>query len=146
MKTLKNFMAILAITLITATILIGSCFAQQPTNYLKVKGEIIGSKHTEIQIFEYDETKDEWNEIRLSMKKNKYFMRLATDKEYQIFFTADNGYIKRLHIHSGNPGMWIKSLNVDFTKTNSIHASMYQNESMDDYTVELISGNYAMIE
>ena len=146
MKTLKNFMAILAITLITATILIGSCFAQQPTNYLKVKGEIIGSKHTEIQIFEYDETKDEWNEIRLSMKKTKYFMRLATDKEYQVFFTADNGCIKRLHIHSGNPGMWIKSLNVDFTKTNSIHASMYQNESMDDYTVELISGNYAMIE
>ena len=145
MKQLKSFMLLVSMALIIGAVLIGACNAQETTNYLKVKGKIIGSNATDIQVFEYNDVSCEWEEIHRKVKKSKYFMRLATDKDYKVFFTADNGYIKSLHIHSGDPGMWIKPLDVDFNNTGNLNAMMYQNDEQTDYEVRVIPYNAVLL-
>jgi len=131
-------MAIVAVALLVATVLIGSCSAQEPTDYLKVKGKVIGSNATDVQVFEYDDVECKWVQTYEKERKSSYSLRLATDKEYQIFFTASNGAIKTIHIHSGEPGLWVKMLDIDFEKTSNLKAMMYQNEDKDDYDIRVI--------
>lgn len=145
MKTLKSFMLILSIALVLGAVLVGSCSAQSPTNYLKVKGKVIGADHADVQVFALNESTNTWEEVIHKTDKTRYNLRLSTNVEYEVFFTADNGYIKHLHIYSGKNGMWIKPLDVDFTK-NTLHASMYQNEDLTDYVVMIPQTSYALLE
>jgi len=122
---IKNFMAILGMALIMVAIIIGSCSAQGNMNYLKIKGEVLNDYKTNVIVYGYDEVSDVWNKISTKENKSKYNLRLATNKDYRIVFMSDSGPTKTVNIKSGDPGMYIEYLDIDFDD-NDKYACMYQ--------------------
>jgi hypothetical protein len=128
-KTLFNFMAILAVTLITVTILVGTCFGQEPDNYLKVKGEIFNNYNATITVYvEAEGTFNEWSKVASKTVSKRYRLRIATDKSYQVFFMSDAGHTKVIHITRGEPGTYLEYIDIDFEGSPEKHACMYQND------------------
>ena len=121
----RSFMAIMAVMLIAATILIGSCQAQVQTNHLKVKGEVLKDYKTDITVYSLNEVTDEWNKISIKKDKSKYNLRLATDKDYRIVFIGKSGDTKTITIRKGDPGIYLEYLDIDFTNKEK-YACMYQ--------------------
>jgi len=124
----KNFMAVLATLLIMASILIASCSAQGNTDYLKVKGEVLNDYRTDIIVYSLNKVTDEWNKITTKKDKSKYSLRLATDTDYKIVFVGNAGFKKVITIKSGDPGMYLEYLDIDF-KNKDKYACMYQTEN-----------------
>jgi hypothetical protein len=129
MKTIKSFMLILSVCLILGAIAVGSCSAQAPTDYLKVKGEIFNEYNATITVYASDDKSiDAWSKIASKTVSKKYRLRLATDKDYQIFFMSDAGHTKVVHIKAGDPGTYLEYIDIDFEGSSERHACMYQND------------------
>lgn len=130
MKNLKSFMLILSVALILGAIAVGSCSAQVPTNYLKVKGQIFNEYNANIIVYvQNDESVNEWSKVASRNVSKRYKLRLATDKNYQVFFMSDAGHTKVIHIASGEPGTYLEYIDIDFEGSSERHACMYQNEN-----------------
>ena len=138
MKNLKSFMLLFSIALILGAVLVGSCTAQEPMNYLKLKGKVVSDNTTDIHVYSFNEVSSEWEKIESKYQKKKYSLRLSTSLEYQVHFMADNGSSKTMYIQPGEEGMWITYLDVDFNKTNSTRALLCQNNENDNYDVTLM--------
>lgn len=121
-------MAIFAVALIMGAVLIGSCSAQENTNYLKVKGVVLNDYKTDVTVYIQNEITNEWNEITTKKDKSKYSLRLSTDNNYKIVFMGNSGDIKTIYIKSGDPGMYFEYLDIDFTNKEK-YACMYQTEN-----------------
>ena len=121
MKKFQNFMLLLAVTLIIGAVLVGSCSAQAPTNYLKIKGHILNDYTAEMTIYCQDEATSNWNTVIQKNVKNNYRIRLATDKNYQLIFMSDVGHTKVVHIKKGDPGMYIEYIDIDFEGSPERH-------------------------
>jgi hypothetical protein len=135
MKNLKGFIIILSVTMVLLTILIGSCSAQTPINYLKIKGEIKNSEITNVVVLK-EISKDNFEVIENVKKRNKYYLRLDTKYNYLVFFTSDKNITKKLEIQSGKPGMWIQKLNIDFNADKKVNAKLVQ---------DFVNKNYSLI-
>ena len=139
-------MAILSVVLIMSAIILGSCNAQEQTNYLKVRGVVLNEHKSDVMVFIYDEVNDKWNKVSAKENKSKYKLRLATDKDYKIVFMSTSGGMKTISIKSGDPGMFIEYLDIDFSNDEE-YACMYQKNSYryDIYT-DIKFGTIASIE
>jgi len=130
-KNLFNFMAILAVMLIGGAILIGSCTAQEPTNYLKVKGAILNEYNANITVYTLNQDSDTWDEVAQKTVSKRYKLRLATDKDYLVLFINDEGDAKAVRITAGDPGMFVEFIDIDFDDTDEAQAYMSQ---FDEYS------------
>jgi hypothetical protein len=145
MKT-KNFIAVLSMILIASAILVGSCNAQEQMNYIKVKGVVLNDHKSDVMVFIYDEVNDKWNKVSTKENKSKYNLRLATDKDYKIVFMSTSGGMKTISIKSGDPGMFVEYLDIDFSNGEK-YACMYQKNSYRyNIQTEIEFGTIASIE
>jgi hypothetical protein len=129
MKNFKSLMLMFSVALILGTVITGVCSAQEPTNYLKVKGEIFNDYNAKIIVYVQEGLEnDEWSKIASRDVSKKYRLRLATDKNYQIFFMSEAGHTKVIHIASGSPGTYLEYIDIDFEGSSERHACMYQND------------------
>ena len=128
MKNIKSFMLIFSVALILGAILVGSCSAQEPTNYLKVQGEIFDGYNANIIVYvEESAANNEWSKVVSKNVSKRYKLRLATDKNYQILFMSDAGHSKVVHITAGISGTYLEYVDIDFEGSPERHACMYQN-------------------
>lgn len=120
-------MLVLSVVLILGAIVMGSCSAQESTNYLKIKGKILNEYTADVYVYVQDEVTDKWVRTTAKRNKSKYNLRLATDKNYQIFFIGNGAPTKIVHIKSGEtPGMYHIQLDIDYTDCKERYACLYQ--------------------
>jgi len=131
MKKIKSIALLGVIALLMGTIITGACSAQEPTNYLKVKGAILNEYNANITVYTLSETSDTWDEIAQKNVNKRYKLRLATDKEYLILFVNDDGDAKAVRINKGEPGTFVEYVDIDFNDKEEAQAYMYQS---DEYT------------
>lgn len=124
-------MLILSMILILATVLIGICNAQEPTNYLKVKGQILKEHVADIYVYQQNDVTKKWERKIVKTNKTKYKLRLATNKNYQIVYISESGPKKTIYIKKGNPGMFIEYVDIDFKDSLEQYAYMSQNKKYE---------------
>jgi len=128
MKKIKDVMLIFSILLVLGAIFVGSCKAQEPNNYLKIKGEILNDHNANITVYVDKNNDDNWTKVANKNIHSKYKLRLATDKNYQVFFANEYTPTKVVHIKAGEPGMYIEFVDINFEDSSERHACMYQND------------------
>jgi len=107
--------------------------AQEPTNYLRLKGKVLKDYKTTVQVFEYDNDTERWSEIVNKDNRSSYSLRLSTRKDYKIFFQSDRGQSKVIEIKSGSPGMWVEKIDIDFDRINATYLTMKQRGTYNPY-------------
>lgn len=130
MKRIKDLMLISSVILILGAIVFGSCTAQTPTDYLKLKGKILAEHKADINLYIQSNETAEWIRIACKYDKSKYNLRLSPQHNYQVFFSSTAGPTKVLHIKSGESGMWIANIDIDFENSSEKNAYIYQEEDI----------------
>lgn len=139
-------MAAFSVALIMGAILMGVCSAQESTNYLKVKGEVLNDYKTDITVYSLNKVTDEWNKISIKKDKSKYNFRLSTNEDYKIVFMGNSGDTKTITIKKGEPGIYLEYLDIDFTNEDR-YACMYQKNKFRYYIqTEIEYGSMASLE
>lgn len=123
-RMMRNFMLLFSTILILGSISVGTSHAQEPENYLKLKGKVLNEQRADIVI--YAQSNDEWVECSSKSNKSKYSLRLSTNKDYKIVFTYSDDATKTLFVKSGDPGMYLEFIDIDFKNKNSNKKYMLQ--------------------
>lgn len=128
-------MLLFSIVLLVGTIVMGACSAQSSQDYLKLKGNILNEHKADVYVYVQEEGTDLWRKISEKKQRSSYSLRLATDKDYQVFFISNAGPTKVVHVKSGKEGMYYEYVDIDFEGSTKRHASLYQDEE-DTYKLQ----------